>query len=89
MGDIVKLLVTESRLNVAKSPPRYPLQGKFGFTIISWRDSKLTGAGNAAPFHPRMYCSQPAFPCDANVVAACSPGYASDTTLNSYPTGLD
>lgn len=31
MGDIVKFLVTKSRLDVANLPPRYPPQGIFGF----------------------------------------------------------
>lgn len=44
-----------------------PLKAYLVLIIISWRGWKFTGAGNAAPLHPMMYCSQPAFPCDANV----------------------
>lgn len=87
MEDMVKFLVTESRLDVVNLPPRYLPQDILVLIIISWGGWKLSGAGNAALVHLRMYCSQPAFPCNANVVAACSPGFSSDTTLNSHPTG--
>lgn len=87
MEDIVKFLVTESRSDVVNFSPRYLPQEVLVLIIISWGGWKLSGAGNAAPAHPRMYSSQPAFPCDANVVAACSPGCAPDKTLNSHPTG--
>lgn len=33
MGDIAKFLVTESRLDVANFPPRYPPRGIFDFIL--------------------------------------------------------